>query len=292
MDKIYIPIKEKIHIIKDVLHKIPQYINETLVIEVSGYILEHIESSEAFFQDIVLLKNLGVNIVIVHGGIDHLESIANKLNLNTSLIGNVKITNAESIEFIEMAISTYINKRIVNAINYAGGSAIGISGKDANLVKAKRLRFTKAPNSSNIEKIFDLGHMGEIIAIDPEVIINLEESNLISVISAIATTDYKETVQLNSIELACEIAISIAAKKLIMISDNTLSFEQNIITNFEVSNFLELNKNNQINERLSYSLRAIEHNVESVNLIDGKKGNCLLSALFTENPGSVEISDF
>jgi acetylglutamate kinase len=245
------------------------------------------ELADAFASDVIAMREMGLKVIIVHGGTSKVNTMLDKFDIKSPYVDGVRVTDQPTIDMIEMIMSGLINKQIVSNINRMGGAAIGISGKDGNLIEAKRIRKTKSDPKSNIEKIVDLGFMGEVSIVDHEILLALEDTDIIPVISPIAIGEQGETFQVNSDEVAGAIASSLAACKLILMSDNP-----GIVHNGAIQNSLslinlekllkEIDIDPVLNAKINIGINALKFQTEAFHLIDGRVPHSLLLEIFTE----------
>jgi acetylglutamate kinase len=283
-------LQKKAQILSEALPLLYKHRGETFVIKYSGSAMEDPELSARFAEDVVALKKCGINIVIVHGGSVKVKFILDKLDADANYASNIRIANQTSIEIVEMVLSGLMNKAIVSNINKAGGNAIGISGKDCNILEAKRQVKTETMPYSNIKQIVNTGFFGEISMINPEFLITLEETDIIPVISPIASGESGETLEVNSDTVAAAIASALLASKLIFIDD----IDQ-IITNdnkkigklnlFEAQKMLNEKAfpNLEHIDKINMGTIALEHNIEAAHIIDGRIMHSLILELLTED---------
>ena len=222
-------IKDKAKTLTEGFSLLHEFIGETFVIKYSGSALNEPDLADSFVSDVIAMKQMGLKVIIIHGGSSKIDIMLEKFNLKNNLSEEDRSSTRPSIEVTEMIMSGLINKQIVANISNMGGAAVGISGKDCNLIEAKRVRRAKNISSSNIENIVDIGFMGEVISINPEFLLALEDTEIIPVITPIATGEQGETIRLKSDEVAAAIASSLAASKLIIIGDYPGFVHNNII---------------------------------------------------------------
>ena len=246
---------------------------------------------------IVLLKKIGINPIIVHGGGPQIGEMLKKLNIKTEFIDGLRVTDEKTINIVEMVLSGSINKDLVTAINKQGGSAIGISGKDANLIEAKKIKKTKKTTDSNIEKILDLGHVGEAHKINPELFIALEDTEIIPVIAPIGTDSNGQTFNINADNVAGKLASSLNACKLIMLTDVDGIYNQDkeLISEISISQINSLIKKSIINKgmipKANTCVNAIDNGVISAHILNGTIPHILLVEVFTEKGSGTMIID-
>ena len=280
---------EKVKTLSEALPYMRQFSGETFVIKYGGSAMGDPSLSATFAKDIVLLKQVGINPVIVHGGGPQIGAMLERLKIQSSFIDGLRVTDGASVEVVEMVLSGLINKRIVSEINAVGGCAIGLSGKDGSLIEARKLRRTKSDPDSNIEQILDLGFVGEPTIINPEILESLEESDTIPVIAPIGLGENGETFNINADSVAGAIASAISANKLIMLTDVTgvLSKEKQLISQLDVNEALALVADGTINggmiPKIETCINAVQGDAETVHIIDGRIPHVLLLEIFTEH---------
>ncbi|MEE8392882.1 MAG: acetylglutamate kinase, partial [Rhodospirillales bacterium] len=196
-----------------------RYAGQTFVIKYGGSTMSDAGLARFFARDVVLLRQVGVNPIIVHGGGPQIGEMLERLKIKSEFVDGLRVTDAETAEVVEMVLSGAINKRIVTNINQAGGFAVGLSGKDGNLIKAEKLRRTKRDPDSNIERILDLGLVGEPSQINPHVLDFFKETDTTPVIAPIGVGPKGETLNINADTVAGAIASAVAAKRLMMLTD-------------------------------------------------------------------------
>src|SRR5690348_16137425 len=167
-----------------------RYARQTIVVKYGGHAMGEQEAAQNFARDVALLKQVGINPIVVHGGGPQIGAMLERLKIKSEFIDGLRVTDAATVEIVEMVLSGSINKQIVSAINKAGGFAVGMSGKDGNLIKARKLRRSKKDPGSNIEKILDLGFVGEPDEINPHILDTFEKSDIIPVIAPIGVGSY------------------------------------------------------------------------------------------------------
>ncbi len=271
-----------------VLSSIKKYSGETFVIKIPDIALRDPEAISNIVQDIVLLNDVGINLIIIHGGSTHINIMLDKLGIESTFIDGQRITNHEVVEVIEMVLSGKVNKEIVSLINDYGGNAVGISGKDGNLVEAKKIKKSVSEkNESNIRQIIDFGYVGEPSIINPDVLIYFEESGIIPVISPIAKGEDGETFSIKSDNLASILASAMIASKLILLidSDGIIDNTGTLIKETNIKDAIRMLENKMVKAECENSLlagiSAIENAVEHAHIVNYKLPHILLSEIFT-----------
>lgn len=290
----------KVALLDELIPNIKQYSGETFIIYYNGEALYDQELSAKFAHDLVLMKNLGINVIVVHGGEKTIDDMHEKLNLSSTYIDNDRVTDANSIKVVEMVLSGLVNKQIVKNINDAGGAAIGISGKDANLIEAKKYRKSKSKPNSNIRNIIDLGYIGEPTVVNPDILLALEEADFIPVISPVAVGENGETFHINSLTAAAVISATMVVAKFILIDDyrsiiSSLCQSKEKSMNYNEWEFLsnknEIKKNKYLYHLVNTCQCALQNKANSVNIIDGTIPHSLLIDIFTEDRSGIIIEN-
>jgi acetylglutamate kinase len=262
---------------------------ETLVIKYGGHAMGDNDLAKLFARDIVLLRQIGANPVVVHGGGPQIGEMLDRLKVKSEFVEGLRVTDEESIEIVEMVLSGTINKQIVSSLNAAGGFAVGLSGKDGNLIVCEKLRRTKCDPDSNIERILDLGLVGEPKTINTHVLDNFEESDITPVIAPIGIGLKGETLNVNADTAAGAIASALNARRLLMLTDvaGVLDSNGELIAHLSVSGANKLLKRGTIHggmiPKVETCLEAIESGVKGAVIIDGRVPHALLLELFTEH---------
>lgn len=274
--------------LSEALPYLRQFADETFVIKYGGAAMGDAALSRQFAEDIVLLKHVGINPIVVHGGGPQIGKMLERLQIQSSFVDGLRVTDAETVQIVEMVLSGSINKHIVSEINAAGGTAIGISGKDGQLIEARKLRRHKRDPDSNIEKILDLGFVGEPVRINPTVIQEFAESNIIPVIAPIGMGANGETFNINADTAAGAIAAALAAAKLMVLTDvpGVLNKEGNLISELSISEAHKLIESEVVTggmiPKLETCIHALQNDVETAHILDGRLPHVLLLETFTK----------
>ena len=266
-----------------------RYAGETFVIKYGGHAMGDPELAKLFALDIVLLRQVGTNPVVVHGGGPQIGEMLERLKIKSEFIDGLRVTDKETVEVVEMVLVGSINKAVVTAINEAGGSAVGLSGKDGNLIIAKKLRRTKRDPDSNIERILDLGLVGEPKEISPDILDMFDESDITPVIAPIGVSKTGETLNINADTAAGAIGAALAAKRLLMLTDveGVLDKDGKLIETLTVSEAKKGIKDGTITggmiPKVETCIMAIENDVDGAVILDGRVPHAILLEIFTEH---------
>jgi acetylglutamate kinase len=273
-----------------------RYAGCTFVIKYGGSTMGDANIGVQFAHDIVLLKQVGIHPVIVHGGGPQIGQMLKRLNVHSEFIDGLRVTDAAAVEVVEMVLAGTINKQIVTSINSAGGKAVGLSGKDGTMIRARKLRRTQRDPDSNIEKILDLGFVGEPTEIDVEILSIFERSDLIPVIAPIGVGPEGETYNINADTAAGAIAAALGAKRLLLLTDvpGVLNKNKELIPNMTVQQAHEYMADGTITggmiPKVQTCIEVVEQGVGAAVIIDGRILHALLLEIFTEFGAGTLIS--
>ncbi|MBL4740975.1 MAG: acetylglutamate kinase [Sneathiella sp.] len=280
---------EKAKILAEALPFMHQFSGQTFVIKYGGHAMGDETLAKNFASDIALMKQVGINPIIVHGGGPQIGAMLERLKIQSSFIDGLRVTDQATIEIVEMVLSGPLNKNIVSSINAAGGLAVGLSGKDGNLIEVQKLARTKRDPDSNIERILDLGFVGEPKQINPEILESFEENDIIPVIAPIGIGPNGQTFNINADTAAGHIAAAIGATKLTMLTDveGVLDKDKNLLTRLTPADVNRLRKDGTIQggmiPKLETCLHALENGVDAAHILDGRIPHVLLLETFTEH---------
>lgn len=282
--------------VSEALPYIRQFAGQTFVIKFGGHAMGDPELTKTFARDIVLLKHIGINPVIVHGGGPQIGAMLDRLKIQSSFVDGLRVTDESTVEIVEMVLSGSINKQIVTEIQRAGGVAIGISGKDGGLLKARKLTRSVKDPDSHIERILDLGYVGEPTEVNPLIFDEFLDGEVIPVIAPIGVGEQGETYNINADTAAGAIASALCASKLLMLTDvaGILNKEGELISSISKDEVLALIKDGTISggmiPKVETCLNALESGVNAAHILDGRIPHVLLVEIFTEHGASTMIS--
>lgn len=269
-----------------------RYAGKTVVVKYGGHAMGDDALGEFFAQDVVLLKQVGINPIVVHGGGPQIGQMLDRLKIKSSFVDGLRVTDRETVEIVEMVLSGSINKQIVSSINAVGGLAIGLSGKDAGLIKAVKLE-RRQESDSNIEKVLDLGFVGEPRRINAKVLETFERSDIIPVIAPIGVGDDGATYNINADTVAGAVAAAVKAARLLLLTDVTgvLDKSKKLLTELSSEEALGLIADGTIQggmiPKIETCLDAVEGGVEAAVIIDGRVPHAILLELFAEGAGTL-----
>lgn len=282
-------------VLVEALPYILQYDSQSIVVKYGGHAMEG-GVSEHFAQDIVLMKQTGIDPIVVHGGGPQIGSLLQKLAIPTNFVDGLRVTDDAAIEVVEMVLTGSINKQIVSGINAAGGRAVGLSGKDGNLVVARKLERVKLDPGTLQPRSIDLGFVGEPETVNPEVLRTIINSALIPVIAPIGVGRKGETYNINADTVAGAIAGAMAAIRLLLLTDveGVLDREGRLIPRMTIAEARDLIANGTISggmiPKVETAVDAVERGVKAAVILDGRIAHVLLLELFTEHGAGTMIT--
>ena len=287
---------EMAHILSEALPYMQRYDDKTVVVKYGGHAMGDPRLAKQFAHDIVLLKQSGMNPIVVHGGGPQIAEMLEKLNIKSEFKGGLRVTTDETIEIVEMVLAGKINKQIVAAINNAGGVAVGICGKDGNLIIAEKLTKTIKDPDSAIEKVLDLGHVGAVKKVNRGILDSFQEGDIIPVIAPIGTSESGQTYNINADTAAGAIASAMNAKRLLMLTDivGVLDGNKKLIRELSEKLALELIDDGTIAggmiPKVENCLNVINNGVEAATILDGREEHAVLLELFTDHGAGTQIT--
>ncbi|SBW12337.1 Acetylglutamate kinase [uncultured Alphaproteobacteria bacterium] len=277
----------KARTLSEALPYMRKHAGKTFVIKYGGHAMGDPDLAAQFARDVVLLKKVGINPIVVHGGGPQIGRLLERMKIQSTFIDGLRVTDAETIDIVEMVLSGKINKEIVTWVNDAGGLAIGLSGKDGDLVRAKKLTRTQKDPESNIEKVLDLGFVGEPYAVDPHILNTFINSDIIPVIAPIGVGDNGETYNINADTFAGAIAAAVGAARLYMLTDvsGVLDKSGNRLTDLVAAEVHGLIADGTISggmiPKVETCLDAVEQGVEAAVILNGKVAHTILLEIYT-----------
>ena len=279
--------QDQARILSEALPHMQQYDEETIVIKYGGHAMGEEHLAREFARDIVLLEQTAINPVVVHGGGPQIATMLGRLGIKSEFAAGLRITDASAIEIVEMVLAGSINKQIVSHINAAGGKAVGLSGKDGNMVTAVKATRTMIDPDSNIEKVIDLGFVGEPDKVDLALLNQLIGHELIPVLAPLAVSTDGQTYNVNADTFAGAVAGALRAKRLLLLTDvaGVLDKSKKLIPELSIKDARRLSADGTISggmiPKVETCIYALEAGVEGVVILDGKTPHAVLLELFT-----------
>src|ERR1700757_390794 len=274
--------QDKARILSEALPYMQRYDEEIVVVKYGGHAMGEEEVARNFASDIVLLEQAAINPVVVHGGGPQIQAMLQRLGIKSQFAAGLRITDAETVEIVEMVLAGSINKNLVGHINAAGGKAIGLSGKDGNMVVAQKITRTVIDPHSQMEEIIDLGFVGEPDKVDTTVLDQIIGRELIPVLAPIAAAPDGGTFNVNADTFAGAIAGALKAKRLLLLTDvpGVLDSNKQLIKELSIKEARKLIAGGMI-PKVETCIYALEQGVEGVVIVDGKMQHAVLLELFT-----------
>lgn len=279
---------QKACILAEALPNMLKYDERTVVVKFGGHAMGDKALSAAFAKDIVYLKQSGVNPIVVHGGGPQIAAMLKKLNITSEFVNGLRVTDKPTVDIVEMVLAGAINKEIVAAINGQGGKAVGISGKDANLMIARQITEMVDPES-NLMKAVDIGYVGEPVKVNPHILDVISNSDLIPVVAPIAVTADGQTLNINADTFASALAVATKAKRLLLLTDvaGVLDKSGKLLAELTIDEARALIRDGTISggmiPKIEGCIDVVEGGVEAVVIINGKVAHCVLLELLTEH---------
>jgi acetylglutamate kinase len=275
-------------VLTEALPYIQQFVGKTIVVKFGGNAMTDEALQNSFARDIVLMKTVGMNPVVVHGGGPQIGELLKKLDIKSEFIDGMRVTDSQTMDVVEMVLGASVNKQIVSLINRNGGQAIGITGKDGNLIRAKKMEFRRNLPEMKSSEIIDIGHVGEVETINRSVIDLLVQSNFIPVIAPIGVGKDGASYNINADLVAGKIAEILQAEKLMLLTNvaGLQDKQGNILTGLSTSRVDELIADGTIYggmlPKISCALDAVKSGVASSHIIDGRVAHAVLLEIFTD----------
>jgi acetylglutamate kinase len=275
-------------ILSEALPYMQRYDEEIIVVKYGGHAMGDEHLARDFARDIVLLEQTAINPIVVHGGGPQIEAMLKKVGVQSQYAAGLRITDAKTLEIVEMVLAGSINKQMVGYINEAGGKAVGLCGKDGNMVVARKLTRTVIDPDSAIEQVIDLGYVGEPEKVDTMVLNQILGRELIPVLAPVAAAAHGGTFNVNADTFAGAIAGALKAKRLLLLTDvpGVLDKSKSLIKELSVDDARRLIADGTISggmiPKVETCIEALDHGVEGVVILDGKVPHAVLLELFTE----------
>ncbi|MFP6775375.1 MAG: acetylglutamate kinase [PS1 clade bacterium] len=272
-------------VLTEALPYIQKFQGKTIVIKYGGNAMVDEDLKSSFARDIVLMKSVGMNPIVVHGGGPQIRNTLDKLGKESEFIGGMRVTDSETMDVVEMVLGGLVNKEIVNLIHQHGGHSIGLTGKDGRLITAKKL----TQNIVQTSEIIDLGHVGKVDKVDVSVIDLLLEGDFIPVIAPIGVGKDGYSYNINADLVAGSIAEALDAEKLILLTNTSgiLDADENLLTGLNAKSVNKLIKDGTIHggmlPKIDCAMSAVKNGVKSTHIIDGRVSHAVLLEVFTDS---------
>lgn len=283
-------------VLTEALPYLQRYAGKTVVIKYGGHAMENNELKNSFARDVTLLKAVGIAPVVVHGGGPQIGQMLKRLNIDSRFIQGMRVTDASTMDVVQMVLGGLVNKEIVTLINNNGGRAIGVTGKDGRFIRARPLRVTQTTPAMTAREIIDIGQVGEVEAIDTDIITMLHSSDFIPVVAPIGVDDAGTSYNINADLVAGHLARAITAEKLLLLTNTAglLDKDENLLTRLKTLGAVALINNGTICggmlPKIQCALDAVRCGVKAAHIIDGRVPHAVLLELLTDRGVGTLIS--
>lgn len=286
---------ERAEILLEALPYIRRFYNKTIVIKYGGHAMVDKELKDLFARDVVMMKYIGIHPVVVHGGGPQIGDLLKKLGKDSQFVQGMRVTDEETMDIVEMVLVGKVNKEIVGLINQHGGKAVGLSGKDGNLIRAEKYFLTEEKAKDTPPEIIDIGLVGKVKNIHAEVIVSLENDGFIPVIAPTGFGDNGETYNINADIVAGEVAAALKAEKLVLLTDVEGVMDAkgqliNTMNDRDVVNMIETGViRGGMYPKVKCCLKALNNGVKKTHIVDGRLKHAILLEIFTDRGIGTEI---
>jgi len=276
------------NVLTEALPYIRRFQGKTIVIKYGGNAMVDESLKQGFARDIVLMKLVGMNPVVVHGGGPQIGTMLEQIGKESQFVKGMRVTDSETMDIVEMVLGGQVNKDIVNLINQQGGHAVGLTGKDGGLINARKMRFEDDAPEMNTTEIIDIGHVGEVESIDASIVHMLMKGDFIPVIAPIGVCGDGQSYNINADLVAGKMAIALNAEKLILLTNTpgVLDKEDKLLTGLTAEQVQELIDNKTIHggmlPKIACAIDAVKSGVQTSQIIDGRVEHAVLLELLTD----------
>ncbi|MFO7554574.1 MAG: acetylglutamate kinase [Desulfobacterales bacterium] len=283
-------------ILIEALPYIRRFYGMTIVIKYGGHAMVDAQLKADFARDITLMKFIGMNPVVIHGGGPQINKVLDQMGIQHKFVKGMRLTDEATMDVVEMVLGGKVNKDIVAQINQQGGKAVGLSGKDGGLIRAKKLHIVYQEDENKPPEIIDPGLVGEVTQINPGIINTLSQQGFIPIIAPVGAGDSGETYNINADLVAGSVAAALSAKRLIFLTDvdGVLNSSGELISSIDVEKINRMMKEKTISggmiPKIEYALKALRNGVEKAHIINGRKRHALLLELFTDKGIGTEVT--
>ncbi|HCN64647.1 MAG TPA: acetylglutamate kinase [Pseudomonas sp.] len=284
-------------VLSEALPYIRRYVGKTLVIKYGGNAMENDDLKTGFARDIVLMKAVGIHPVVVHGGGPQIGDLLKRLSIESHFIDGMRVTDSQTMDVVEMVLGGHVNKEIVNLINRHGGSAIGLTGKDAGLIQAKKMVVKRQTPEMTTPEIIDFGHVGEVTGINTDLLNMLTKGDFIPVIAPIGVGADGESYNINADFVAGKVAEALKAEKLMLLTNiaGLMDKEGHVLTGLTTAQVDGLIEDGTIYggmlPKIRCALEAVQGGVTTAHIVDGRVPNAVLLEIFTDTGVGTLISN-
>ncbi|MCJ7492986.1 MAG: acetylglutamate kinase [Deltaproteobacteria bacterium] len=286
---------DKADVLLEALPYIQRFFGKTIVIKYGGHAMEDEDLKVSFVRDVILMRYIGLNPVIVHGGGPQIDGMLEKIGKKSKFVEGMRVTDRETMEIVEMVLVGKINKEIVSLINQRGGQAVGLAGMDGNLIRARKLWISRRGKDAEEKEPLDIGLVGEVEAINPALIENIMNNKWIPVIAPVGVGPAGETYNINADLVAGKVAASLKAEKFILLTDveGVLDGEKKLISTMNAEMAGRYLKEGAISggmiPKVNCCLQALQEGVKKTHIIDGRVKHAILLEIFTDEGIGTQI---
>ncbi|MEX0431256.1 acetylglutamate kinase [Spiribacter insolitus] len=283
------PPSQVAHVLTEALPYIRRFHGRTVVVKYGGNAMVDEELKRGFARDVVLMKLVGINPVVVHGGGPQIGTVLERIGKETEFVQGMRVTDSETMDVVEMVLGGLVNKEIVSLINTHGGRAVGLSGKDGGLIRARRLTLTGTGPAEKAPEIIDIGHVGEVTGIDPSLMSLLDGADFIPVVAPIGVDEAGISYNINADLVAGHLAQTLRAEKLILMTNTAgiLDDSGGLLTGLDAERVAQLIDDGTIHggmlPKVDCALQAVRNGVGAATIIDGRVPHAVLLELFTDS---------
>ena len=287
---------EKASVLMEALPYIRKFYGKTVVIKYGGAAMVDERLKEGFARDVVLMDYIGLNPVVVHGGGPQIGDVLKKMGIESRFVNGMRVTDDVTMDVVEMVLAGDINKEIVSLINRNGGKAVGLSGKDGGMIKAKKLPMEKVTFDKKTPEVIDLGRVGNVTHVDPAVLITLDQGRFIPVIAPVGVDEEGESLNINADLVAGSVAASLKSEKLVLLTDveGVVDQEKKLVSSLSAASAQRMLEEGVITggmiPKIACAIKAITAGVKRVHIIDGRVEHALLLEIFTDTGVGTVIS--
>lgn len=284
-------------VLTEALPYIQRFIGKTIVVKYGGNAMTDEVLKNSFARDIVLMKLVGMHPIVVHGGGPQIGAVLNKLGIESRFVDGLRVTDSDTMDVVEMVLGGLVNKEIVSLLNRNGGKAIGITGKDGDFIRARRMQFSRQTAEMQAPEIVDIGHVGEIDSINPGIIEMMKNSDFIPVIAPIGSDDSGASYNINADTVAGRLAQLLQAEKLLLLTNISGVQDRNgkVLTGLSTESVDALIADGTIHggmlPKIQCALEAVNAGVSSAQIIDGRVPHAVLLEIFTDKGVGTQITN-
>lgn len=287
--------EKRARVLVEALPYIRRFKGATIVVKYGGHAMVDDQLKKAFALDMILMKYVGFNPVVVHGGGPQIGTFLKRLSIESEFVDGMRVTDKQTMDVVEMVLVGKVNKEIVSLINHNGGQAVGLSGKDGQLITARKMKYVRRRGDDQPPEIIDIGMVGEITSVDNRVLLSLLKSDFIPVIAPVGAGKKGETYNINADTVAGHIAASLKARKLVLLTDTegVMDKEGKLISSMKVADAPRLIEEGTVRggmiPKINCCIQAIKGGVRKAHIIDGRKEHAILLEIFTKLGIGTEI---